>query len=399
MLHCRKEVEDGLDLSYPDFEDYYSRSKEPAPNNIFDALRPAMRGSRGFCHTPALIKVIPPTKENPGCLWLLPGHAKIQEFDTRLTLAYSSNLINTALLVVFEDLCEKIAKKYSPDYILIDLDPSRGRCNGHLICSSDGLIIPCEADGPSHDAVKDALTWTMKFKENHEEMARSIARAEEDIVVPPCRVKILGSMHSNFTKQLKQDEKTYYTAEYAFWMRKIDAAMAGRLPELQAAGLAFTNEEYEAAGVHLKALCISRTPNWSSINGFIDKHGVPVAFLDPGTLRDRTKRRKLYGKELENKEKTIAECAEVLSNARARVMKLLHGTAPVLRRSGSGGPPSLPLPIPLMQVPMEDERVAETPAECKRRLEAQASFAAAEGTGIAIDMDASTADEAGPSGQ
>lgn len=32
--------------------------------------------------------------------------------------------------------------RYDIDYILVDLDASRGRGNGHIICCCDGLIMP-----------------------------------------------------------------------------------------------------------------------------------------------------------------------------------------------------------------------------------------------------------------
>lgn len=330
-----------MDLSYPDFDEFYERSTMHNPNNIYDALAPVLDPEiTQPLYTPKLIDVIRPSDwTNGGSLQLLPGHAKIQEYDTRLTIAYKA--AEGAVIRGFDNLCEKIINKDKNnklDYILVDLDPSRGIGNGHLICCCDGLIIPCEADGPSCDAVKDALEWFQKFKSDYDGMME--LRKRRDLKVDECRVKLLGSMQSNYTCQEGVNEM-YVIAEYAFWMRKIDTVMAESLPALQENGLAFTNAEYEAARVHLDALCLSRTPNWFSLNSFMDRVGVPVAFLRANDIPDPALKKKLHGKT-----NGIKRQKKILTDARSRVVKLLGGVV-----DQAEGRPPMETPLKRQAVP------------------------------------------------
>lgn len=366
LLICRDEVQEGLFLPYPDFETFYSTSHPTAvkPNNIFHALCPAIYGMQNPMRIPKLVTVVNPKANSPGGLWLLPGHADIQEFDTNMTLAYSSNMLNKSMPNSFNMLCEKIASNVNPDYILVDLDPSRGKGNGHVICCSDGLIIPCQADGPSFDAVKDALRWTEKFKDDYDAMRLTPSRetsVQAQAPLPPSKLKVLGTMQCDYTVQ-QGITSPYVTAEFAFWMRKIDANMSNSLPHLQEKGLALTNEQYEAAGVHLQALCLSRTPNWASMNSYIDKQGAPVAFLDANVAETR-KGKKLGGMEKESFEKKVITYKRIVEKACKRIRKLL-GDNIIAAES---------------EEPVPDQRTAMPPrAQREQRAREQAASAEAE---------------------
>ena len=88
--------------------------------------------------------------------------------------------------------------------------------------------MPCECDGASWEAVRDSLAQLIDYKEYYEALrrARTAAAARDKCALPtdfqqPCRVKLLGTMQSNFNVEDGIDSP-YIHSEYAFWMRKID---------------------------------------------------------------------------------------------------------------------------------------------------------------------------------
>lgn len=316
--------------------------------------------------SPDLIKVSGGGNDNGG-LYLLPGHTEIQAFDEWMTVAYKSPGNRDTMLVAFDRLCRLIEKDVRPDYILIDLDPGKGFANGHLICSADGLVLPCQADGPSYDAVKDALFWLRKYKLRYDDV---YTRASEQFAstkspMRKCSVKVLGTMMSKFTFA-KGVDSVYIPANYAFWMRKIDKLIAAERPNLEAVNLAFPEEAYTNSGVHLQTMCLSRTHDWASLNGLIDKHGTPVGFLLADHAVERKSGKKLSGKHLEMWQKRVAAYRAILESASLRVMNLLSDDA-------------APLDVE-MDEPVPDQRFSKTPGQqlhAKRKRDKEEAKAAA----------------------
>ena len=92
---------------------FYARSTHTHPNNVYNAVQPFIDNTHSNMFRPEMIAVVPPPAVNANgsgpAVFLLPGHPLIQEFDTQITLAYSSDKINQPILLTFNKLCDKVA--------------------------------------------------------------------------------------------------------------------------------------------------------------------------------------------------------------------------------------------------------------------------------------------------
>ncbi|KAG2499143.1 hypothetical protein HYH03_002726 [Edaphochlamys debaryana] len=350
-----EEEDDGLYTPVADFDKFYGHSNQNAPNNVHDALVPITDGARNYVVVPQLVTVIPGSP-GIGAVYQLPGHSGVEDFMAHVAVAYGSEELSQQTLLGFNKLCEKVSGRYEVDIILVDLDPSRSRANGHIIASCDGVMLPCEADGPSFEAVKDGINWLMKFK-NRYNVKRQLCALKERIIVelPPSELKILGTLQSHFKKE-EGAISPYIHSAYAFWMRKVDAHMVAMMDELKAAGLLYPQERYTQAGISSQAMCISRTPNFGGLNTSADKAGTVVAYLEGGHLHDR-KGKRMTGAHLTSTMQRVQAFRDTLEAAVRRVRKLMSPEAQVAGIA--------------MEEPVPDHRTSLTPKQQRRLLEQQ----------------------------
>ncbi len=134
---------------------------------------------------------------------------------------------------------------------------------------------------------------------------------------------------------------------------QIDALLAEKSATLRAAGLLYQEEErYQQAGINLDTMCISRTPNFATLNTFADKAGKPVAFLDQADLVNR-RGNPLQGTYLEGPWDRVQGFRNRVTDAVKRIRKVMEPEASL------GDIPMLP------RVP--DHRTALTPLQQRRR--------------------------------
>lgn len=113
--------DDGLSLWVSDFEEYYSRANYNEPNNIWQAIKPAIRrdGSSNSIFTPVLVELAPqvlvdhkgPPNGHKAAIWILPGHRMAQELDSHIVCAYGAMGKDGDSLSVLDKLVTKIEDK------------------------------------------------------------------------------------------------------------------------------------------------------------------------------------------------------------------------------------------------------------------------------------------------
>ena len=134
----------GMTLSLKDAADLETLYKMPGVHNIRDALAPAFE-SRPSLIVAADCQVI---SGQPNLL-LLPGHIGLAEYEVTLGIAQElSGSLPTLqnLPGAISYLLEETAKKYSADYLIIDMSPSLGPLNQNLLMTSDYFLVPMAPD-------------------------------------------------------------------------------------------------------------------------------------------------------------------------------------------------------------------------------------------------------------
>lgn len=160
----------GLVLGYKgenEFEDYYRRQTD---GDIKSCLAPAFESMPKAISPASCI----PIEEIEG-LFLLPGHIGLAEYEVILGIAQelSGSLVTLKNLPgSISYLLEITAKKYSVDYIIVDMSPSLSSINQNLLMTSDFFIIPTTPDYFSVMAInsfsKIINNWAHWMKKAHE---------------------------------------------------------------------------------------------------------------------------------------------------------------------------------------------------------------------------------------
>lgn len=148
-----------------DFDAYYENEKTRL-HNIKDGVAPAFEGGRKLIQ--AIDAVPHPHNEK---LFLIPGHTDLTEYESSLSIAFST--YNT--FSVLQDLpgalgklIDETAKAQNIDWILIDMNPALSVINQNLFLLCDYFIIPTNSDPFSVQSIKTLAKFLPKWKRNLE---------------------------------------------------------------------------------------------------------------------------------------------------------------------------------------------------------------------------------------
>lgn len=353
---------------FPDLEDFYNKSNHHRPNNVYDTVRSQYLGEGSTAlNTPELVEILPPSSEGRGGLFLLPGHPQINKLDEQVALAYNGLSGSQIKATVFNDLCGKLAQKYRPDIILVDLSPDKGALNGLVILSSDLLVLPCIADSSSFAAISDVIPAMETWHYRHERQRTDIENPHRHKMRRP-EVAIAGTIQSHFTCKKKkkkgegkppkrrrqprqeaendddddddqeaadlehtsagaegadggQQPLTVTTKAFLMYMKCIDYATSEVLvPAVrgindgQSRLQLLDGQAYINAGVSTEAYCLGRMPDYHSIANVAHRCGTPAPFLTSNQFPGGAQR--------------VSSWRNVIDGISLRILKLLGKPVP-----------------------------------------------------------------------
>ena len=138
-------------------------------------------------------------------LYLVPGHREMLTLNEKIGVAeelagrYLSGMTNYFTARPFLSVAAT-AEKFDVDYILLDLNPSRGILNQRLIAMCDYLIVPCMADYFGYQVISNLNDDLTNWKNNL--AANSVTANENPIYQFPMdrlnKVKFLGVIINNY---------------------------------------------------------------------------------------------------------------------------------------------------------------------------------------------------------
>jgi len=210
-------------------------------------------------------------------LFLLPGHVGLAEYEVTLGIAQElSGSIQTLknLPGSITYLLDETARKFSADYVLIDMSPSLGAINQNILMTSDYFIVPTTADFFSVMAI-NSLTQVLPRWYAWGKAASSLQVLKDaNYPFPQIRPRFLGAIIQNFRtiggKETKAFEK---------WIQKIEEDISSKLvPILRENNMLIPSQIYAEQGID-NSFYLTKIPNFNSLITLSQEHRTPVYAL------------------------------------------------------------------------------------------------------------------------
>jgi cellulose biosynthesis protein BcsQ len=246
--------------------------------NIKAGLAPA------FESQPRLISAVEciPIEKQDG-LFLLPGHIGLAEYEVTLGIAQElSGSIQTLknLPGSISYLLEETAKRFSADYILIDMSPSLSSINQNLLMISDSFIVPTSPDFFSVMAIDSLANILPKWHRWAEKASDLRILKEADYPFPKVTPLFLGTIIQNYRIKNKKASKAFQN-----WINGIKGAVSDRLvPALSQENMVFPNHVYSAEEID-NDFCLIQMSDFNSLIAISQDCQTPVFALKPDEIK------------------------------------------------------------------------------------------------------------------
>ena len=213
----------------------------------------------------------------------MPGHLDFSENEVQLGVSLQlSNAFGSMknLPGAFNYLLEKTAKKYSADYIIIDMNPSLSAINQDILLSSDFFLVPTSPDFFSVMSIK-SLSRVIPSWEKWAKNARGLF-ADASYPLPDKTPKFLGYTINDFN--LSKGE-----AQYSFKksMNRISTEIDTTLiPALEKENMLLDKKVYENAytlmaegsdNINYESIyCLAEISNFNKLIALSNQQSVPI---------------------------------------------------------------------------------------------------------------------------
>ena len=294
-----------LDYKTTELEDFYNSKNN---NNIKDGLAPA------FESRPSAIEAVNcVTIDGPECLFLLPGHIRLAEYEVTLGMAQqiSATIITLQNLPgAINYLINKTAEKYEVEYVLIDMSPSLSSINQNLLMISDFFIVPASPDYYSVMAI-DSLTTILY---NWNKWSRRIQ--DMDIIkeavypFPEVMPKLLGTIIQNYRIKSGRPSKGFQN-----WIDAINKIVKDKLiPKLQSLEMTLSDRDYKDSGMD-DDCCLALIPSFNTLIASSQENQTPVFSLTSEQIKQQ-------GIVLDRSTESVAKFHEIFEKLADRVIGL-----------------------------------------------------------------------------
>jgi len=266
----------GLVLGAEKFSKFYEESN---PQNIKDSVSPVFKGR---------LKLIQPVEcqqvEGVEGLFLLPGHLELAEYEVKLGIAQQLSLNSLFSLQnipgAFSYLFRETAKKYSADYVIIDMNPGLGSINQNLLMTSDYFIIPTMPDYFSIMALESMTKVLTNWKLWAEQAATLPILSEEETAYPFPKVtpKFLGILVQRYLSATKtnkhHDVNKVASKSVQQWIDKIKVTVKEKFIPAIPSDLTLPASCYE------NDYCLAEIEDFRTLIALSQTHQIPVFEID-----------------------------------------------------------------------------------------------------------------------
>lgn len=253
-------------------EDHFEQLYIDQPDrNIKSGLSPA------FAAKPVMIEAVEafqaPRNEH---LFLLPGSFELSEYEVSLGVSFT--LTETIITLKnlpgsFAFLIAETAKKYSAEYVIIDMNPSLSAINQALLMSSDFFIVPTVPDNFSNMAIR-SLAQVLPKWEKWAVRARSVF-SDAYYPLPQGTPRFLGTIIQGFN--IRKGKPTQANREMIDHL--CGTVRATLIDALREPGMLLPDNLYTGD------YCLAQISDFQSLNAAYQSSSVPVFALTDAELQ------------------------------------------------------------------------------------------------------------------
>lgn len=268
----------GMVLGFKGTDDFSVIYESGGVKNIRDGLAPA------FESRPSPIQ---PVSCEPICgqpnMQLIPGHIGLAEYEVTLGIAQelSGSLVTLQNLPgSLHHLFQLTAKKYTSDFIIVDMSPSLGPINQNLLMTSDYFLVPMAPDYFSVMATDSLASILPKWKAWSKQAQGLSVLQKATYPFPTVRPRFLGTVVQKY--RLREGQTP--SAAFQKWIDEIEEGVQKKLiPALKSCGMLLSDEAYQAAGLQ-PGKPLLQLSDFNSLIALSQKHKVPVFALNDAQL-------------------------------------------------------------------------------------------------------------------
>lgn len=157
---------------------------------------------------------MPPAKEIAQNVFLIPGRLSLHKFETKLSERwnglYQGDSLSIRTVTAIRSICERYAKDYNCDYVIVDTSPSLGIMNKTIISTVDGFFIPTFPDMFSLYGIKNIGNSLELWQKEFETIYKLISKAKSE-KFPKEFVRFIGFTIYNAKKYSKSTANSDYS--------------------------------------------------------------------------------------------------------------------------------------------------------------------------------------------
>lgn len=299
----------GMVLGFKGTDDFSAIYESGGVHNIRDGLAPA------FESRPAPIEPVTcePIVGQPN-MFLIPGHIGLAEYEVTLGIAQelSGSLITLQNLPgSLHHLFQLTAKKYTSDYIIVDMSPSLGSINQNLLMTSDFFLVPMAPDYFSVMAIDSLASVLPKWKAWAKQAQGISVLQKATYPFPVVEPKFLGTVIQKYRIR----EGLTPSAAFQKWINDIEEGVQKKLiPALQGCGMLMPEDAYKSIRLPLGKPLLQMS-DFNSLIALSQKHKVPVFALSDHQLEQT-------GVVLERTKKSMHNFRDLFAEAADRIIAL-----------------------------------------------------------------------------
>lgn len=305
----------GMVLGFKGIEDFSAIYETGGVKNIRDGLAPAFE-SRPAPMEPVACE---PIAGQPN-MHLIPGHIGIAEYEVTLGIAQelSGSLVTLQNLPgSLHHLFQLTAKKYTSDYIIVDMSPSLGPINQNLLMTSDYFLVPMAPDYFSVMATDSLATVLPKWKTWAKQAQNLSVLQKATYPFPIVSPKFLGTVVQKY--RLREGQTP--SSAFQKWIDEIEQGVQQKLvPALKGCDMLLPEEAYASIGLAVGKPLLQMS-DFNSLIALSQKHKAPVFALTDAQLEQT-------GIVLERTKKSMHSFGGLFAEAADRIIALTEYAAP-----------------------------------------------------------------------
>lgn len=299
----------GMVLGFKGTDDFSAIYESGGVRNIRDGLAPAFE-SRPVPIEPVTCE---PIAGQPN-MYLIPGHIGLAEYEVTLGIAQelSGSLVTLQNLPgSLHHLFQLTAKKYTIDFIIVDMSPSLGPINQNLLMTSDFFLVPMAPDYFSVMATDSLASVLPKWRAWAKQAQGISVLQKATYPFPVVEPKFLGTVIQKYRIR----EGRTPSAAFQKWINDIEEGVQKKLmPALKGCGMLMPDEAYESIGLPLGKPLLQMS-DFNSLIALSQKHKVPVFALSDRQLEQT-------GIVLERTKKSMHNFRDLFAKAADRIISL-----------------------------------------------------------------------------